>query len=119
MDNKRNGLLEIYRFILCFWPLYYHNYFFFERNYERFTVAELAVDFFFMLSGFFLMRAIRKNKEERVFVGMAKLVYGRVKPMIFTMGFITAFNLVCLVLFVRENYFNVLFELFKYWWFGR
>ncbi len=117
MDKKRNGLLEIYRFILCFWPLYYHNFFFFERDYGIFTVAELAVDFFFMLSGFFLMRAMRRAKEEPIFKGTARLMLGRVKPMMFTMCFIAAFNLVCIALFVRGDYLNTLFELFKYWWF--
>ena len=117
MEKKRNGLLEIYRFILCFWPLYHHNFFFFERDYSIFTVAELAVDFFFMLSGFFLMRAMRRLKDEPVLRGMSKLMLGRTKSMAFTMCFIAAFNLVCILLFIKEDYFGVLFELFKYWWF--
>ena len=25
MESKRNGLLEIYRFLICFWPLYFHK----------------------------------------------------------------------------------------------
>ena len=115
--KKRNGLLEIYRFLLCFIPLYYHSFFYFERNYEIFTVPELTVDFFFMLSGFFLMSSMRRLKDEKTFVGMVKIMFGRVKPMLFTLCFISAFNLVCILIFVRENYFNTLFELFKYWWF--
>lgn len=115
--KKRNGLLEIYRFLLCFIPLYYHSFFYFERNYEIFTVAELTVDFFFMLSGFFLMSSMRRLKDEKTFVGMVKIMFDRVKPMLFTLCFISAFNLVCILIFVRENYLNTLFELFKYWWF--
>lgn len=117
MQNKRNGLLEIYRFILCFWPLYHHQFFFFDRKSGIFTVAELAVDFFFMLSGFFLMRAMRRGKEEPIFRGTARIMLGRVKPMMFTMCFIAAFNFICIALFVRGDYLNTLFELFKYWWF--
>lgn len=117
MNKKRNGLLELYRFILCFWPLYYHNFFFWERDYGKFTVAELAVDFFFMLSGFFLMRAMRREKETPILKGTVKIMLGRVKPMMFTMCFIAAFNLICVALFIRGNYINTLFELFKYWWF--
>ena len=115
--KKRNGLLEIYRFMLCFVPLYYHSFFYFERNYEIFTVPELTVDFFFMLSGFFLMNSMRRLKDEKTFAGMVKIMFGRVKPMLFTLCFISAFNLICILIFVRENYFNTLFELFKYWWF--
>ena len=117
MDKKRNGLLEIYRFIICFWPLYYHNYFFWERDYSVFTVCDLAVDFFFVLSGFFLMSSMRRLKDEPVFKGMIKLMFGRAKPMLFTICFIAAFNFICVALFVRENYFKTLFHLFKYWWF--
>jgi peptidoglycan/LPS O-acetylase OafA/YrhL len=117
VEKKRNGLLEIYRFFLCFMPLYYHNFFFLQRNYDIFEVPELAVDFFFMLSGFFLMRSMRKLKDEPVFAGFGKIMYGRVKPMIFTLCFIAAFDLICVALFIRENYLDTLFNLFKYWWF--
>ena len=44
MEKRRNGLLEIYRFILCFWPMYHHNFFFFTKG-DKFSLAELAVDF--------------------------------------------------------------------------
>ena len=117
MDKKRNGLLEIYRFMLCFMPLYYHNFFFLERNYDIFEVPELAVDFFFMLSGLFLMGSMRKLGEERILVGMWKLMFSRAKPMMFTMCFITAFNAICVALFIRERYLHTIFHLFKYWWF--
>ncbi len=117
MVNKRNGLLEIYRFLLAFMPLYYHNFFYLKRNYEIFEVPELAVDFFFMISGFFLIRSMRKLKEEKAFAGMWKIMFGRIKPMMFTMGFIITFNLVCVILFIRGDYLNTLFRLFMYWWF--
>jgi len=115
MEKKRNGLIEIYRFILCFWPLYYHNFFFTSKG-ESFSVAELAVDFFFVLSGFFLLRAFEKKKGS-VIKATLSLMYGRVKPFMFSLCFITAFNAVCVSLFVRENHLDVLFDLFKYWWY--
>lgn len=115
MEKKRNGLIEIYRFILCFWPLYYHNFFFTSKG-ESFSVAELAVDFFFVLSGFFLLRAFEKKKGS-VIKSTLSLMYGRVKPFMFSLCFIAAFNAVCVSLFIRENHLNVLFELFKYWWY--
>ena len=117
MQSKRNGLLELYRFILCFWPLYYHKYFFWLDDGSKFSVVELAVDFFFVLSGFFLMRAMRKEKDQPIFKGMWNAMYGRVKPLTFTLCFIAAFNAVCVVLFVRENYLHTIFHLFMYWWY--
>ena len=117
MCKKRNGLLEIYRLLLCFWPLYFHNFLFERYDNIRFTTAELAVDFFFLLSGFFLLGALRKEKDSRLFAGLGRLIYSRLKPMLYTIGFIVAFNLVCVAIFVREDYLGVLFDLFKYWWF--
>ena len=117
MCKKRNGLLEIYRLLLCFWPLYFHNFLFGRYDNIRFTTAELAVDFFFLLSGFFLLGALRKEKDSRLFAGLGRLIYSRLKPMLYTIGFIVAFNLVCVAIFVREDYLQVLFDLFKYWWF--
>ena len=117
MTKKRNGLLEIYRFLLAFMPLYYHNFFYLKRNYEIFEVPELAVDFFFMISGFFLLSSMRKLKEEKTLIGTWKIMSGRIKPMVFTMGFIITFNLICVILFIRDDYFHTLFRLFMYWWF--
>ena len=117
MQSKRNGLLEIYRLIICFWPLYFHNFFFWLKDGKSFSVAELSVDFFFVLSGFFLMRAMRREKDTPVLLGTWKLMFGRVKPMMFTMCFITVFNFVCFALFIRENYLETLHLLFMYWWF--
>ena len=117
MKSNRNGLLEIYRFILCFWPLYYHKFFFWLDDGSKFSVVELSVDFFFVLSGFFLMRAMRKEKDQPIFKGMWRVMYGRVKPLMFTLCFIAAFNAVCVVLFVRENYLHTVFHLFMYWWY--
>lgn len=115
--KRRNGLLEIYRLILCFWPLYYHHFFFTARDYSRFTVAELSVDFFYVLSGFFLIQSMKKKSEESTFTGMLKMMYGRLKPMLFSICFVGGFSLLCVALFIESDYLNTLFEIFKYWWF--
>ena len=117
MEKKRNGLLEVYRLFFCFWVMYHHNFFFVERDYDTFTVANLAVDFFFILSGFFLMRSMRKMKEESVFSGVKKLIFSRAKPVALTVAFIALFNLICSVLFIKENYFYTVFQIFRYWWY--
>mgnify|MGYP003299111956 CR=1 FL=1 len=115
--KKRNGLLEIYRFILSFWPMYCHNFFFLENRGVTFSVPELAPDFFFVLSGFFLLNSFRKNTEEPTLLRMVKLVYGRAKPLLFSVCFIASFNFLCIGLFLRDDVFNSLFMMFRYWWY--
>ena len=117
MNKKRNGLFEVYRLILCMMPLYYHNFFFLERNYEIFDVPEMVIDFFFMLSGFFLMATMRKLKDEKILAGIGKIMLGRIRPMLFTLLFITSFIFICFPIFIRGDYLYVFSELFKYWWF--
>ena len=63
------------------------------------------------------MNSMKKLKEEKIIVGIGKIMFGRVKPMMFTLCFISAFNFLCVILFIRENYLDTLFDLFKYWWF--
>ena len=117
MTKKRNGLLEIYRLILCFWPMYHHGFFFFERDHGVFTEAQLTVDFFFVLSGLFLIRGFERLKEEKIFSGAGKIMLQRIKPMSFTLCFLISFGLVCTLLFIKDNHINTLFEIFKYWWY--
>jgi len=116
MEKKRNGLLELYRLFFCFWVMHHHDFFFFKNN-GGFPDALLAVDFFFILSGFFLIRSMRKMQEKPSFVGMAKLVWSRVKPILFSLSFVATFNLICIALFIREDLGGVLFEVFRYWWY--
>ena len=117
MQKKRNGLLEIYRLLFCFWVMFYHDFFFFENTRDVFQGAPLAVDFFFILSGFFLIRSMRELKGEPTLLGAAKLVFSRMKPLLFSVIFITSFNAVCTLLFIHEDYLDVIFCVIKYWWY--
>lgn len=116
MGKKRNGLLEIYRLIFCFWVMYYHNFFFIEKG-STFTVAPLAVDFFFILSGLFLCKSMKKRSEAGVGQGMLSLLKDRVTPIFFPLCFVAAFNIICMLLFVRGDYLDTAFDVFCYWWY--
>lgn len=116
MQKKRNGLLELYRLFFCFWVMHHHEFFFFENNGE-FSVAPLAVDFFFILSGFFLLQSMRKLSEEKPLIGAGKLMWSRLKPMSFSLLIATSFNAVCMILFIREDILGVLWTNFHYWWY--
>ena len=61
MTKKRNGNIEILRFIFCMLIILVHfpqevRYFFGASGY-------LGVEFFFMISGLFLGRKLKKDKE--------------------------------------------------------
>ena len=116
MKKSRNGLLEIYRFILCFWPMYHHEFFFFART-SAFSIAQLTVDFFFIISGYFLISSMQKVREEKLLVGVGKLLHSRLKPIWFSLAFIALFNFLCLILFIREDYFYNMIWNVRYWWF--
>ena len=116
MKKNRNSLLELYRIFLCFWAMYAHDFFILERS-EAFSVAQLTVDFFYIISGYFLISTMRKLKNVNPFIGAGKLMIGRIKPIFFSMVFATAFNAVCMLLFIRADFWDVLFTNFRYWWF--
>ena len=117
IKHQRNGLIDIYKFILGFWVMFHHNFFFIERNDDIFSTAQLAVDFFFVISGYYLLRSMKKKEELPVGKGVWQIVRDRSKPLLFSICFITAFNLICTALFIRENILENLFNIFRYWWY--
>lgn len=116
MKKNRNSLLELYRIFLCFWAMYHHEFFIVAKN-EAFPVAQLTVDCFFIISGFFLIKSMQKYKDEHPLVGAGKLIYSRLKPISFPMLVAVIFNAICMALFIRSDFFEVLFTNFQYWWY--
>lgn len=117
LTKQRNGILEIYRLIIIFWVLFHHEFFFFYNNGNVFSRASLAADFFFVISGFFLLRSMKKLKDEPLSQGLKKLLASRTKPLLFSVCFITAFNVICIAAFVREDILGTSFFIFRYWWY--
>ena len=56
VKTQRNGLIELYRFLFALWVVYYHSFFVVKTN--QFNHGYIAVEFFFILSGFYLLRSI-------------------------------------------------------------
>ena len=81
--SKRNSLLELYRFLCALWVVYYHGYFCFSCN-GFFSEGYVAVEFFFLLGGFFLPRLIEKNLSESFWGGCKKVLLKAFKPLGFT-----------------------------------
>jgi len=69
IDNKINGEIELYRFLFCLAVLFFHAEKYFLGEPEKlggmrpyfFVHGAVGVEFFFVCSGFFLARSIRKD----------------------------------------------------------
>ena len=85
----RNSLIEIYRFIFAINVLKSHGMFVYSGQY--FGNGRLSVEFFFILSGLFLIKSVDKFTGEpflkglfRFFVSKYKSIFG---PLVIAMGF--------------------------------
>ena len=66
--KNKNSLIELMRFLFALWVLYYHSYVPFKSN--MFSDGFLAVEFFFVLSGFYLVRSIDKYVDKPIKQGL-------------------------------------------------
>ena len=106
MEKKRNGLLDLYRILFCFWVLYYHHFFFFENTERIYREANLAVEFFFILSGIFLLNSIKRTDDLPFWKGCAKMMWGRLKPLACTLAVVFCFNLTGIIVLASKNGFD-------------
>ncbi len=106
MEKKRNGLLDLYRIFFCFWVLYYHYFFFFENTDKIYREANLAVEFFFILSGIFLLNSIKRTDGLPFWKGCAKLMWGRLKPLVCTLAVVFCFNLIGIIVLASKDGFD-------------
>jgi peptidoglycan/LPS O-acetylase OafA/YrhL len=90
-SNKKNGLIELFRFLCAVWVAYFHG--FFPVLSDKFNGVILPVDFFFMVSGFFFLRSIEKYREKPYLEGVWFIFWGRTKR--FIVPLIIAFLSIC------------------------
>lgn len=77
--SKRNSLIEFYRFLFSMWVVWYHGFFVVKNQY--FNHGYIAVEFFFILSGFYILKAIDKYKDKSFFTGLWQLLWSRIKSL--------------------------------------
>ena len=106
MAKKRNGLLDLYRIFFCFWVLYFHHFFFFENPEKIYREAYLAVEFFFVLSGIFLLNSIKRTDGLPFWKGCGKLMWGRLKPIAWTLAVVFCFNLTGIIVLATRDGFD-------------
>jgi len=116
--NGKNGLVELFRFLFAFWIVYYHGWFvvsgpLFERGY-------VGVEFFFMLSGYYLFKSFARYDDKPFFKSWWQFLKKRIIPLaiplvisaIFTIWYKLAFSFRLANLFVYMWYVPYMFLAF-------
>ena len=84
--NERNVIIETFRLLACFWVLYYHD-FFINGKTAFFGSGFLAVEFFFILSGFFLLKTLESDDRKPFFTSLINYIWKRLKGLLFPLIF--------------------------------
>ncbi len=101
--SSRNSLLELYRFLFALWVAYYHGFLVALPSSESpFAIGVVSVEFFFVLSGFFLPRTFAKL-EDRPFFPAAGALVGKLFKSIAVPFFIGWFCVLWTVLFLTPR----------------
>ena len=87
----KNSIIELLRFLFSIWVLYFHDYVPYRNN--LFSDGKLAVEFFFVLSGFYLVRSMKKYDSQPVLKGLWAFIKQRFKALstVFIIGEIFVF----------------------------
>lgn len=95
IKKEKNSLIELCRFLFALWVLYYHSYVPFKN--ENWSNGYLAVEFFFVLSGFYLVRSLDKYASMPTQKGLSKFLVHRFSaisvPFLINEIFVVYYNL--------------------------
>ncbi len=80
VSNKRNGLIELFRFLCALWVAYFHG--FSPIHSDKFNGIIAPVDFFFIVVGFFFLQSIEKYREKPFLEGARFIIWGKTKRFI-------------------------------------
>ena len=105
VGNKKNGLIELFRFLCSVWVAYFHG--FFPVLSDKFNGENVSVDFFFLVSGFFFLKSIDKYLERPTAEGIRFIIWGRSKRFIVPLAISFVSICLCNLIFPLEfNGFN-------------
>lgn len=111
--NNKNGLIELIRFLISLWVAYFHG--FFPVLSHKFNGVNTSVDFFFVLSGFFFLKAMEKYKEMPIHQVIPHIFWDRTKRFIVPLSIAALSILYCNIAFPWE--FNGFNWPFSFLWF--
>ena len=102
--TKKNGLIELMRFICSIWVAYFHGFTLISS--DKFNGVILPVDFFFIVSGFFFIKSIQKYKDKSIGRGIVDIFWSRVKGFIVPLVIAASSVLLCNIIFPMDFGFN-------------
>lgn len=85
----RNGLIDLYRFILAINVLKSHGLFIYRGPYM--TPGRVSVEFFFVLSGFLFATYLERHRDDEIKKGLPRMLLDKLRPLMIP----TAIALVC------------------------
>ena len=103
-ESKKNGLVELFRFLCSLWVAYFHG--FSPILSDKFNGENASTDFFFMVSGFFFLKSIEKYIERPVGEGVRFIFWGRTKRFIVPLCLAAMSILLCNIIFEMDMGFN-------------
>ncbi len=104
----RNGLIDLYRFLLALVVVKSHGLFVISSPY--FGPGCVCVEFFFVLSGFLFMSFLQKSKDQPIKESLLKLYKSRVLPLAIPLVIGLVSNIIC-------NLITKEFNLWGYLWY--
>jgi hypothetical protein len=96
-EARKNGLVELFRFLCSVWVAYYHG--FFPILSDKFDGVNISVDFFFMVSGVFFLKSINKYTEQPFLNGFRHITWGKTKSFIVPLAIAACSILACNLIF--------------------
>lgn len=91
-SGGRNGLIELYRFLLALNVVKSHGLFILNGPY--FGPGRVSVEFFFVLSGFLFASYLEKSKDLPLKKSLPKVLYDKLKPLFFPLAIGLISNLI-------------------------
>ena len=82
--DKRNSLIELYRFFFALVVVKSHSLF--PYNGKYFGPGGIAVEFFFIVSGYLFMRSLKKWQDMPLWKGLPKMLLSKIKPIAIPLG---------------------------------
>ena len=101
---KKNGLIELFRFLCSVWVAYYHG--FFPILSDKFAGVNVSVDFFFLITGIFFLKSVEKFKDKPYFKGVRAMLWGRTRRFAILLAISAMSVLLCNILFPMDLGFN-------------
>lgn len=89
--SKRNSLIELYRFLFALVVVKNHGMFPYTGPYIG--PGRIAVEFFFVLSGYLLIKSLDKFMELPMMVGLFKFIFRKIKSMFIPLVIALCFNI--------------------------